>query len=135
MIKIPMRPIKLIATVVLFVSTLLCLLWISPGQAVEGDSNGSADNPAGVSTSNLSIATAWKTVSADENLCIDQARTALQNAGFNNVEVVAQSVFGDYGQYKGTVRCATSEKVAFFAVAGANADTTFRRVNEIFEGF
>ncbi len=127
-----MRPIKLIASVFLFLSTLLCLLWISPSLAVEGD--GSADNPSG-SANNISIATAWKTVSADETSCLDRASTALQNAGFNNVEVVSQSVFGDYGQYKGTVRCATSEKVAFFAVAGANADTTFRRVNEIFEGF
>jgi hypothetical protein len=129
-----MRPLKLIASVFLFLSTLLCLLWISPSQAVEGDSNGSADNPSD-SANNISIATAWKTVAADETTCIDRARTALQNAGFNNVEVVSQSVFGDYGQYKGTVRCATSEKVAFFAVAGASADTTFRRVNEIFEGF
>ena len=130
-----MRPIKLIASVFLFLSTLLCLLWISPSQAVEGDSNGSADNPASGAASNISIATAWKTVSADETSCLDRASTALQNAGFSSIEVVSQSVFGDYGQYKGTVRCATSEKVAFFAVAGANADTTFRRVNEIFEGF
>jgi hypothetical protein len=129
-----MRPIKLMASIFLSLSTLLCLLWISPSQAVEGDSNGSADNPSG-SASNVSIATAWKTVSADETTCLDRASTALQNAGFSNIEIVSQSVFGDYGQYKGTVRCATSEKVAFFAVAGANADTTFRRVNEIFEGF
>jgi hypothetical protein len=127
-----MRTIKNIILPLLL--TVCCMFWLVPSHATEADGS-DRDNPTNGSTSNISIATAWKNVAADENTCIDRAQNALRNAGFNNVEVLAQSVFGDFGQYKGTVRCATSEKVAFFAVAGANADTTFRRVNEIFEGF
>jgi hypothetical protein len=69
------------------------------------------------------------------NACIDRSRIALQSSGFQNIEVANQSVSGDYGQYRGTVRCAASEKVAFFVVAGSNTDTAFRRVSEIYDNF
>jgi hypothetical protein len=83
----------------------------------------------------ISIATAWKNVSTDDNACIDRSRIALQNAGFQNISVANQSISGDFDQYKGTVRCAASEKVAFFVVAGFNTDTAFRRVSEIYDNF
>jgi hypothetical protein len=129
-IKIPMRSIRSIALVSFFLFTCLFLIGISPmrasEEAIPGISSGN---------SNISIATAWKNISTDENACIDRSRTALQNAGFQNITVASQSISGDFEQYKGTVRCAASEKMAFFVVAGFNTDTAFRRVSEIYDNF
>jgi hypothetical protein len=104
-----------------------------PGHTTGEDEPSRAGSNPG--TSKVTIATAWKNVSTDENLCMDRAKTALSKAGFSAIEVVSQSVFGDYGDYKGTIRCAPTERIAFFVVAGASADTAFRRVNEISENF
>jgi hypothetical protein len=110
------------------------LLWSVPGHTTgEDDPNISGGNP--ITSSKVTIATAWKNVANDENSCLDRAKTALGKAGFTGIEVVSQSVFGDYGDYKGTVRCAPSERIVFFVVAGVNSDTAFRRVNDIVEGF
>jgi hypothetical protein len=125
-----MRSIRSIALVGCFLVTCLFLIGISPMQASE-----EALPRVYGSNNNISIATAWKNVSTDENACIDRSRIALQSSGFQNIEVANQSVSGDYGQYRGTVRCAASEKVAFFVVAGSNTDTAFRRVSEIYDNF
>jgi hypothetical protein len=125
-----LRSIRSVALVSLLILTCLFLVGISPSPASEE----AIPNISGVG-SNISIATAWKNVSTDDNACIDRSKIALQNAGFQNISVANQSISGDFGQYKGTVRCAASEKVAFFVVAGLNTDTAFRRVSEIYDNF
>jgi hypothetical protein len=122
-----------ISTLLIILAATSSLLWSIPGHTTGEDEPNMTGGTAG--TSRVTIATAWKNVSTDENLCIDRAKTALSKAGFSAIEVVSQSVFGDYGDYKGTIRCAPSERIVFFVVAGANADTAFRRVNDISEGF
>jgi hypothetical protein len=129
-----MRSIRSIALVSFFIFTCLFLVGISPSPANSLASEETIPNISNVS-SNISIATAWKNISTDDNACIDRSRVALQNAGFQNISVVNQTISGDFGQYKGTVRCAASEKIAFFVVAGSNTDTAFRRVSEIYDGF
>lgn len=128
------KSIRSIALVGFFILTCLFLVGISPSPANSLASEEAIPNISNVS-SNISIATAWKNISTDDNACIDRSRIALQNAGFQNISVANQSIFGDFGQYKGTVRCAASEKIAFFVVAGSNTDTAFRRVSEIYDGF
>jgi hypothetical protein len=132
-IKIPMRSIRSIALVSFFILTCLFLVGISPSLASE-ETFPNIPNISKVS-SNIAIATAWKNISTDDNACIDRSRIALQNAGFQNINVANQTISGDFGQYKGTVRCAASEKIAFFVVAGSNTDTAFRRVSEIYDNF
>jgi hypothetical protein len=132
-IKIPMRSIRSIALVSFFILTCLFLVGISPSPASE-ETFPNIPNISKVS-SNIAIATAWKNISTDDNACIDRSRIALQNAGFQNINVANQTISGDFGQYKGTVRCAASEKIAFFVVAGSNTDTAFRRVSEIYDNF
>jgi hypothetical protein len=122
-----------ISTLLIVLAATSSLLWSIPGHTTGEDEPSMAGGNPG--TSKVTIATAWKNVSTDENLCIDRAKSALNKAGFSAIEVVAQSVFGDYGDYKGSIRCAPSERIVFFVVAGANADTAFRRVNDISEGF
>ncbi len=124
------KSIRSIVLVSFLIFTCLFLLRISPSPASEE----TAPNISDVS-SNISIATAWKNISTDDNACIDRSRIALQNAGFQNINVTNQSISGDFGQYKGTVRCAASEKIAFFVVAGSSTDTAFRRVSEIYDNF
>jgi hypothetical protein len=123
-----LRSIRSIALVSFLILTCLFLVGISPSPASEE----TIPNISGVG---ISIATAWKNVSTDDNACIYRSRIALQNAGFQNINVANQSISGDFGQYKGTVRCAASEKMAFFVVAGFNTDTAFRRVSEIYDNF
>jgi hypothetical protein len=123
-----LRSIRSVALVSFLILTCLVVVGISPSPASEE----ATPNISGVG---ISIATAWKNVSTDDNACIDRSRIALQNAGFQNISVANQSISGDFGQYKGTVRCAASEKVAFFVVAGFNTDTAFRRVSEIYDNF
>jgi hypothetical protein len=125
-----MRSIRSIALVSFLVLTCLFLVKISPSPASEE----AIPNTSNVN-SNISIATAWKNISTDDRACLDRSQTALQNAGFQNISVVNQSISGDFGQYKGTVRCAASEKIAFFVVAGFNTDTAFRQVSEIYDNF
>jgi hypothetical protein len=121
-----------ISTLLIVLAATGSLLWSIPGHTTgEDEPNMAGGNPS----AKVTIATAWKNVSTDENQCINRAKTALSKAGFSAIEVVSQSVFGDYGDYKGTIRCAPSERIAFFVVAGANADTAFRRVNDISESF
>jgi hypothetical protein len=122
-----LRSIRSVALVSFLILTCF-LVGISPSPASEE----ATPNISGVG---ISIATAWKNVSTDDNACIDRSRIALQNAGFQNISVANQSISGDFDQYKGTVRCAASEKVAFFVVAGFNTDTAFRRVSEIYDNF
>jgi hypothetical protein len=123
-----LRSIRSVALVSFLILTCLVVVGISPSPASEE----ATPNISGVG---ISIATAWKNVSTDDSACIDRSRIALQNAGFQNISVANQSISGDFGQYKGTVRCAASEKVAFFVVAGFNTDTAFRRVSEIYDNF
>jgi hypothetical protein len=125
-----MRLFRSVALASFFILTCLFLIGISPLRASEE----SLPDVSSVG-SNISISTAWKNISTDEDACIDRSRTALQNAGFQNISVANQSVSGDFNQYKGTVRCAASEKMAFFVVAGFNTDTAFRRVSEIYDNF
>jgi hypothetical protein len=135
--KIPMKLPRSIHSLVLMsflVVTALLLVNISPSPASEENVPNNSPNISTVS-SNISIATAWKNISNDENACINRSKVALQNAGFQNINVSSQSISGDFGQYKGTVRCAASEKMAFFVVAGFNTDTAFRRVSEIYDSF
>jgi hypothetical protein len=122
-----LRSIRSVALVSFLILTCL-VVGISPSPASEE----ATPNISGVG---ISIATAWKNVSTDDSACIDRSRIALQNAGFQNISVANQSISGDFDQYKGTVRCAASEKVAFFVVAGFNTDTAFRRVSEIYDNF
>jgi hypothetical protein len=129
-----LRSIRSIALVSLLILTCLFLVGISPSPANSLASEEAIPNISGVG-GNISIATAWKNISTDDNACIERSKTALQNAGFQNINVANQSISGDFGQYKGTVRCAASEKITFFVVAGANTDTAFRRVSEIYDGF
>jgi hypothetical protein len=125
-----LRSIRSVALISFFILTCLFLVGISPSPASEE----TIPNISNVS-SNISIATAWKNISTDDKACIDRSKIALQNAGFQNISVANQSISGDFGQYKGTVRCAASEKIAFFVVAGSNTDTAFRRVSEIYDSF
>jgi hypothetical protein len=124
-----LRSIRSVALVSFLILTCL-VVKISPSPASEE----TIPNISGVG-GNISIATAWKNISTDDNTCIDRSKIALQDAGFQNISVANQSISGDFGQYKGTVRCAASEKVAFFVVAGFNTDTAFRRVSEIYDNF
>jgi hypothetical protein len=123
-----LRSIRSIALASFLILTCLFLVRISPISASE-------EAIPNISNVGISIATAWKNISTDDNACIDLSRVALQNAGFQNINVANQSISGDFGQYKGTVRCAASEKMAFFVVAGFNTDTAFRRVSEIYDNF
>jgi hypothetical protein len=129
-----MRSIRSIALVSFFILTCLILVGISPSPVNSLASEEAIPNISNVN-SKISIATAWKNIATDDKACIDRSRTALQNAGFQNISVANQSIFGDFGQYKGSVRCAASEKIAFFVVAGFNTDTAFRRVSEIYDNF
>jgi hypothetical protein len=127
-----LRSIRSVALVSFFILACLFLVGISPSPA---NSLASEEAIPNISNVGISIATAWKNASTDDNACIDRSKTALQNAGFQNISVANQSISGDFGNYKGTVRCAASEKIAFFVVAGANTDTAFRRVSEIYDNF
>ena len=64
----------------------------------------------------------WTTNRISQAECLDKASAALRATGMTTkLEVVRESTRGEKGDYIGLVRCAEKAKVAFFAVAGPDA--------------
>jgi len=64
----------------------------------------------------------WTTNKISQGECMDKASAALRAVGMTTkLEVVRESTRGEKGDYIGLVRCAEKAKVAFFAVAGPDA--------------
>ncbi|WP_414578057.1 hypothetical protein [Anabaena sp. CCY 9402-a] len=70
------------------------------------------------------IWTSWQPTRLTQQQCLNRAELALRNTGFTKGFAALESgVYGETGQYSGTIRCISSKGLAFFIVAGPSART------------
>lgn len=70
------------------------------------------------------IWTSWEETDLNQQQCLAQAKTALRKSRFTkNFSPLESGVYGENGQYSGTIRCISSKGIAFFIVAGPSANT------------
>ncbi len=70
----------------------------------------------------VGLSTSWTETRLTHEQCMRRAEIAMRDSDFYEVEFVGQSVFGDYREYTGTIRCVTSKGIIFFVVAGPSSD-------------
>ncbi len=91
------------------------------------------------------FSTSWTSSDSTSHAsCISRARSAMRDAGFTNLEVVGDSannprgdtsIFGDSGEYSGSVRCITNRGIIMFMVAGPQSSTSSSLRRSIAESF
>jgi hypothetical protein len=80
-----------------------------------------AATPAIAAAPSISISSVETKLSQAE--CLQKGDQAMRAIGFTqNKETVGASVFGEQGNYLGTVRCMTANGVVIFVVAGPDVD-------------
>ncbi|CAN1211775.1 hypothetical protein TUMEXPCC7403_16340 [Tumidithrix helvetica PCC 7403] len=77
-----------------------------------------------------------KDTNLSQKACVDNAAAALRRAGFReHLELIGSGAFAANGRYSASIRCVTSNKIVFFAVAGPENDTARALVVKLQQAF
>jgi hypothetical protein len=76
-----------------------------------------------VSAKGPAMTTIWRTTDATLERCLDVARQAITASGFlTDVATDGGGVYGQLGEYTGSIQCVSDVRVIFVVVAGPLAD-------------
>jgi hypothetical protein len=83
-----------------------------------------------------SMTTSLQSTTLELAECLQRGETSLREAGMTrNLQVMQLTVYGEQGEYTGSVRCVPGYKVVFFVVAGPRPDRASKYMADLREKF
>lgn len=78
----------------------------------------------------------WQNITSNKTSCLDDAKASMEETGFSVLTRQSKSlVVGTSEEYKGTIVCLPSRKMAFFVVSGADFNEAKRLTDKLKSNF
>ena len=82
------------------------------------------------------MSTSLQSTTLELSECLQRGEATLREAGMTrNLQVMQLTVYGELGDYTGSVRCVPGYKVVFFVVAGPRPDRASKYMADLREKF